>query len=89
MQVLCKSTNGSAEIQCCVCGQGFNVFWERLSRPDRNEALREIHGSLRAQHHKLAGPQAHPSTGFLVSEWDGRVAFPCSTILGHAPTWAF
>jgi hypothetical protein len=88
MQVLCKSTPGSGELQCCVCGQGFVVFWERHSKAERTEAVREIQKSLRVQHQKEAGPAAHPKAGFLVPNWDGPVAYSGAAILGHAPTWA-
>jgi hypothetical protein len=88
MQVLCKSTDGNAETHCCICGQGFVMFWERQSRSERAEALREIQQALRSHHHDKAGPDAHPSTGFLVPEWSGPIAASGAAILGHAPTWA-
>jgi hypothetical protein len=89
MQVLCKSTKGEAEIRCAVCGQGFIAFWERQSRAERAEALKEIQLVLRAQHSKLAGPQAHPQAGFLVPEWDGRMTYSGAAMLGNAPpTWS-
>jgi hypothetical protein len=88
MQVLCKSTDGNAEIHCCVCGQGFVLFWERQSRSERSEALNEIQKTLRGQHRSEAGTDAHPQAGFLVPEWAGPVQFSGAAILGHAPTWA-
>jgi hypothetical protein len=88
MQVLCKSTIGSGEVKCCVCGQGFVMFWERQSRAERAEAIREIQAALRGHHSKVASPQAHPRSGFLVPAWDGPVAFSGAAILGDAPTWA-
>jgi len=88
MQVLCKSTNGNAEVQCCVCGQGFVIFWERQSRSERTEAIHEIQKTLRGHHENVAGPEAHPQSGFLIPEWDGPIAFSGAAILGHAPTWA-
>jgi hypothetical protein len=88
MQVLCKSTNGNSEVQCCVCGQGFVLFWERQSRVERVEALKEIQKTLRSHHETQAGCEAHPQTGFLVPEWNGPTAFSGAAILGHAPTWA-
>jgi len=88
MQVLCKSTNQTAESYCCVCGQGFVMFWERQSPSDRAEAVREIQRVLLSHHRTSAGPQAHPKTGFLVPEWNGPIAFSGAAILGHAPTWA-
>ena len=88
MQVLCKSTNGNAEVKCCVCGQGFVLFWERQSRTQRAETLQEIQKTLRGHHQEQADPQVHPQSGFLIPKWDGPVAFSGAAILGHAPTWA-
>ena len=88
MQVLCKITGGSAETQCPVCSQGFIMFWERQSRMERGEALREIQKILLSHHRMTAGPQAHPTAGFLVSQWNGPIAFSGAAILGNAPTWA-
>jgi len=85
MQVLCKSTEGNAEVHCCVCGQGFVLFWERQSRSERNDSLTEIQRVLRGHHHDGAG---HPQRGFLIPEWGGPIAFSGAAILGHAPTWA-
>jgi len=88
MQVLCKGTKGNAETQCCVCGQGFILFWERQSRMERAEVLREIKKMLLRHHRTSAGPQAHPAGSFLVPEWDGPIAYSGAAILGHAPSWA-
>lgn len=88
MQVLCKSSNGNTETKCCVCGQGFVMFWERQSRMERAEALREIQKVLLSHHRTSPGSQSHPTTGFLVPEWNGPIAFSGAAILGHAPTWA-
>jgi hypothetical protein len=88
MQVLCKSTNGNAEVYCSVCGQGFVMFWERQSRNERAECMHEIEKALRGHHREIEGREAHPQTGFLIPEWDGPIAFSGAAILGHAPTWA-
>ncbi|MDR3775244.1 MAG: hypothetical protein P4L26_17955 [Terracidiphilus sp.] len=87
MQVLCKSTNGNAETHCSVCGQGFVLFWERQSRSERIEAMREIQMTLLHQHRSQRGREAHPNGGFLVPEWSGSVAAPGAAISGHAPSW--
>ena len=87
MQVLCKSTNGNAECRCCICGQGFVMFWERQSRAERMESLHDIQEALRRHHHNHAGPQAHPQGGFLVPQWHGDIACSGAAILGNAPVW--
>lgn len=88
MQVLCKSSNEEVETCCSVCGQGFVLFWERQTRMERAQALKEVAKALRRHHDKLAGPEAHPQHGFVVPEWDGPVAFSGAAILGNAPSWA-
>lgn len=88
MQVLCKSTNGNAEVHCGVCGQGFVLFWERQSRAERAETLKEIQKTLRGHHQEQGTQQVHPQAGFLIPNWDGPSSFSGAAILGHAPTWA-
>lgn len=72
MQVLCKKTDRNAEIHCCVCGQGFVMFWDRHSRAERIAALHEIQAVLRRQHRNSSEPDAHPSISFPVPEWRGN-----------------
>jgi hypothetical protein len=88
MQVLCKSTRGNAEMHCSVCGQGFVMFWERQSRSERVESIREIQTTLRHQHRCHKGPEAHPNGSFLVPELNGSVATLGIAAHGHAPSWA-
>ncbi len=88
MQVLCKSANQDVEVHCSICGQGFMLFWERQTRMERAEALREIEKTLRKHHRDQAGPQAHPEHGFLIPEWNGPIAYSGAAILGNAPSWA-
>ena len=71
MQVLCKKTGGNAETHCCVCGQGFVMFWDRQSRAERIAAVHEIQQVLRHHHGTATGPEAHPSDSFTVPEWSG------------------
>jgi hypothetical protein len=87
MQVLLKSAESGVETRCSVCGQGFVMFWERQSKMERGEALREIEVTLR-HHHHAAGTHVHPDKGFLVPAWDGPIAFSGAAILGNAPVWA-
>jgi len=88
MQVLCKSTKGNAEMHCCVCGQGFVMFWERQSRAERIEATREIQNTLRHQHRNQKGKEAHPNGSFLVPERSSSDLGSGASIRGHAPSWA-
>jgi len=88
MQVLCKSTQGNAETHCSVCGLGFVMFWERQTRTQRQEMLSEIQKTLRNQHRSHKGPEAHPSGGFLVPEWNGSNAASATAVSGKAPSWA-
>lgn len=88
MQVLCKTTKDQADTCCSVCGQQFVLFWERQTKSERAHALKEIDKTLRSHHYNQAGPEAHPSRGFLVPEWKGPVAYSGAAILGNAPSWA-
>ena len=88
MQVFCKSTNRNAEIKCCVCGQGYVMFWERQSHAERVIAKREIQNALRGHHRNQAGPQAHPPNGFMVPQLDCHVTFSPAAILDRVPSWA-
>ena len=87
MQVLCKSTKGNAETYCCVCGQGFVMFWDRQSHCERTDALKELQTALRRQHRNQPGPEAHPQGGFLVPEWPGSNFASEAAVLGHAQSW--
>jgi hypothetical protein len=87
MQVLCKSTNGNAECNCCVCGQGFVMYWERQSRNEQAEALREIQQTFLRHHRENMGMHAHPQTGFLVPEWNGPMAYSGAGLLGSVSAW--
>jgi hypothetical protein len=88
MQVLCKSHEIGAETRCAVCGQGFVLYWERQTKMERAEALREIDRTLREHHLEGLGKDVHPVKGFLVPAWDGPIAFSGAALLGNAPAWA-
>jgi hypothetical protein len=88
MQVLCKSTSGNAETHCCVCGQGFVLFWERQSRSERIEAIRDIQHTLRNHHRNDKGPDAHPNENFLVPEWSGANAGSGAANQVETASWA-
>lgn len=86
MQVVCKQTNGNAELHCCVCGQGFVMFWDRHSAAERMAARHEIQEALRQQHRGARGREAHPQSSFLVPEWNGSAA-QITARPGEAPVW--
>jgi hypothetical protein len=85
MQVLCKKANGNAETHCCVCGQGFVMFWDRQSRNERIAALHEIQETLRRHHRNASGSEVHPKDSFPVPEWNGGGAFSRSETPVTAP----
>ncbi len=87
MQVLCRKTNGNADFHCCVCGQGFLMFWERQSHSERMEMLHEIQETLRRQHRTAPGPEAHPTGGFLAPQTSGAGELVGAGVSGRAPTW--
>ena len=87
MQVLCKATNGNAETHCCICGQGFVMFWDRQSRAERVAALHEIQEALRAHHRIAAGPEAHPTASFPVPDWKGSTWHHSDGASDTAPSW--
>jgi hypothetical protein len=87
MQVLCKKTHGNAEAHCCVCGQGFVMFWDRQSRPERVAALHEIQEVLRRHHRDSPSPDAHPKDSFLVPEWGGNTSMAGAATQGNLPTF--
>ena len=85
MQVLCKSSNETAETRCSVCGQGFELYWERQTPAEQAEALKEVEAALRDHHDNSPDRSAHPEDGFLVPAWDGPLAYSGAAILGNAP----
>jgi hypothetical protein len=87
MQVLCKATNGNAETHCCICGQGFVMFWDRQSRSERVIALHEIQETLRRHHRNSPGPDVHPSAGFPVPDWNGATEVANVASSGSEVTW--
>ena len=88
MQVLCRKTNGNAECHCCVCGQGFVMFWDRQPAAERAAVRREMQETLRRQHRSCPGREAHPQDAFLVPEWKGsNWNLNGATMPGNAPVW--
>lgn len=88
MQAFCKCTNGAAEAKCSICGQGFEILWERQSRQERAAAMREIQKRLLSHHRTNPSPQAHPRGGFMVAEPNRPLVFSGVPMLGQVPSWA-
>jgi hypothetical protein len=87
MQVLCRKTKGNAEFHCCVCGQGFVMFWERQSRSERAEIMHEIQETMRRHHRTAPGPEAHPLDGFLAPQMVGSLEMAGVGVTTGAPAW--
>lgn len=87
MQVLCKATKGNAETHCCVCGQGFVMFWDRQSRSERFTAQHEIQETFRRHHRSAPGPEAHPTGIFPVPDWNESTERADTAASGAAPLW--
>lgn len=87
MQVFCRKTNGNAELHCCVCGQGFVMFWERQTAVERAVMRAEIHEMLRRQHRAAAGPEAHAQTEFAIPEWESAYLREGLVPAGSVPVW--
>ena len=69
MQVQFRSTTQNANTHCCVCGQGFELTWERRPVHEVTKILFEIQKNLCKHHTEQYGPQAHPECGVLMPEW--------------------
>lgn len=86
MQVYCRKTNGNAELHCCVCGQGFVMFWERQTATERAVLRAEIQEMLRRQHRATDGPEAHPLGEFAGPEWETSYSSTAG-MAGNVPVW--
>lgn len=86
MQVYCRKTSGNAELHCCVCGQGFVMFWDRQTAIERAVTRAEIQEMLRRQHRATAGREPHPQTEFAMPEWESPLSTPV-TAVGTVPAW--
>jgi hypothetical protein len=88
MQVLCKASTTASDVRCSVCGQGFVVYWERQSPEEQAAALAMVQKQI-ADHHRLGSdPEAHPTAGFNVPQWNGLPKFSAAALLGGAPEWS-
>ena len=86
MQVYCRKTDGNAEMNCCVCGQGFVLFWDRQTAIERAVMRAEIQEMLRRQHRAADGVEAHPLSEFSVPEFESAVS-SSGAALGGVPVW--
>jgi hypothetical protein len=63
-----KITDRNADTHCCVCGQGFELLWERQPHLEPTEFFFEIQKKLCSHHKSDNGRGAHPRSGFLFPE---------------------
>jgi hypothetical protein len=85
MQVLCKQSNSSPDVQCPVCGQGFLLYWERSSRAQQEATRHSIQQALCDQHLEPNDTGAHPEGAFNIPNWSGSPKFSAAALLGGAP----
>jgi hypothetical protein len=89
MQVLCKSSQTSPDVHCPVCGEGFQLFWERTSRTERSQTLKKILQALAVHHDTVtATPGPHPAEAFNIPSWSGQPHFSGAALLGGFPEFA-
>jgi hypothetical protein len=86
MQVLCKPSDSVIDIDlyCPVCGRGFQLYWERTDRLQREQTLTEVREALREQHTSSSTCSAHPESAFNIPGWSGLPQFSAAAILGGA-----
>jgi hypothetical protein len=90
MQVLCRksiSAEGKNSVCCAVCGQAFDVFWERTSQTEREATIAMIDAALIEHHAQAQSDDVHPNTGFLLPSWTGATKFSAAALLGGAHGW--
>jgi hypothetical protein len=85
MQVLCKFSDNSPDVQCPVCGQGFLLYWERSSRDQQEDTRQSIQQALRDHHVDNTATEAHPGPAFNIPSWSGSPKFSAAALLGGAP----
>jgi hypothetical protein len=85
MQVLCKFSDNSPDVQCPVCGQGFLLYWERSSRDQQEDTRQSIQQALRDHHADNTAMEAHPCPAFNIPSWSGSPKFSAAALLGGAP----
>lgn len=85
MQVFCKPSDTSPDVQCPVCGQGFLLYWERSCRIQQEDTRHSIQQALRDHHLQATDTAAHPETAFNIPKWSGSPQFSAAALLGGAP----
>jgi hypothetical protein len=85
MQVFCKPSDSSPDVNCPVCGQGFLLYWERSCPTQQNDTRNSIQQALRDHHLDSNDTAAHPETAFNIPSWSGSPKFSAAALLGGAP----
>jgi hypothetical protein len=71
--VLCSLSHAGSDVRCLICGQGFIVYWSRLSRAQQGECRGIVQEQLRQHHIAAKDPNAdrriHPRSAFNVPDW--------------------
>jgi hypothetical protein len=82
MQVLLRKSKTTQDIQCSVCRQGFQVYWERTSPAERATMRAIVEAELRHQHIDDTDTSAHPEAPFNLPQWSGMPQFSAAALLG-------
>ncbi len=82
MQVLVRKTEGSGDVQCGICGQGFRLYWERTANHEQVGMEMTIREALHRQHMEATDQSAHPVIPFNVPSWPGLPQFSAAALLG-------
>ena len=85
MQVLLRKSKMTQDIQCSVCRQGFQVYWERTCAAERATMRAIVEAELRDQHLDDPDTSAHPEMPFNLPQWSGMPQYSAAALLGgHA-----
>jgi hypothetical protein len=85
MQVLLRRSEFRQDVHCPVCGQGFRLYWELASSPERATMRCIVLGELRDHHSPEQGGEktasAHPFDLFRLPGWTGSPRFTRTAML--------
>jgi hypothetical protein len=85
MQVLLRRSDFRQDLHCSVCGQGFRLYWELNSSPERATMRSIVLGELHEHHSREQGGNktaaAHPVDLFRLPTWLGSPQFSRATLL--------